>query len=160
MLSFVFHKLKSRIYQDLFRKETSEDLVIKLLKLDLNQAENARIKELINYSQSVSYTDDEIESSIFLMVKKMKLDADSYLPSSNKLVKVEFYHGVDLRHHWKTLSIDTSKTAEELLDKLNESNSNPFVFLKFNGQNLEGDLKKYNLKDGDVIHYWVLSMNH
>ena len=51
---------------------TSEYLSGKLLDMDLKQREYSQIKELINCSESVSYTDDEIESSIFLMIKKMK----------------------------------------------------------------------------------------
>ena len=51
---------------------TSEYLTSQLLDLNFEQPEYAQVKELINCSESVSYTDDEIESAIFLMIKKMK----------------------------------------------------------------------------------------
>ena len=47
---------------------TSEYLTSKLLDLNLKQPEYARVKELINCSESVSYTDEEIEVAIFLMM--------------------------------------------------------------------------------------------
>ena len=142
--------------------------------MDLDQAENAQIKELINCSESFSYTDDEIESSIFLMIKKMKNNKSSIKSKSDeteveeeKLVKIKLYHGTK-DFHWtgkgNTHAIDMSKTVDEVIAELNSKldeyteTNKPFEYLKFNGTKLEGDLKKYNLKDDDIVHYWVQSM--
>ena len=73
----------------MFGETTLENLVVTLLRMDLDQTENAQIKELINCSESVSYTDDEIESSIFLMIKKMKNNKSTTEPKSEKQ-EVEF----------------------------------------------------------------------
>ena len=143
-------------------EDLTGDLTLKLLKLDLTQTENAQVKELINCSESISYTDDEIESSIFLMIKKMKKNKtpDIPIPGEEKIVQIKFYNGNYGTYHWKTVAIDTSKTAEEMTDMMNnmlkpEHQSNPFVCFKFNGTKLEGDLKKYKLKNEDIIHYWL-----
>ena len=41
----------------------------------------------------------------------------------------------------------------EIMTEIN--NSTPFAF---KGKILEGDLRKYKLRDGDVLHYWTRAM--
>ena len=148
----------------MFGETTSKDLVIELLEMDLDQTENAQIKELINCSESVSYTDDEIESSIFLMIKKMKKNespvktSEEPVVEQKRVVEIEFRHGKG-NFLWRTLAIDTDKTTEELTEIMTKiNNGTPFAYFKFNGTVVEEDLRKYNLKDGDVLHYWLRKM--
>ena len=134
--------------------------------MDLDQTENAQIKELINCCESFSYSADEIESSIFLMIKNMKKnETDKLVPKDTvveqkKLVKLSFWNGT-ANFEWRRETIDTDLTSSELIDymsKKNHDENDPFAFFKFKGTKLEGSLKKYKLKDGDIIHYWTKSM--